>query len=241
MEPIRKEFKAFKTKLNNIVITKGKMMINASDFSDPPGEEENIIDIDGFVINHEYNKGVYYNTYTSEFLAVRNELEDNSYSPLISDFEKYLNEIIETYCNFENKIVEDDNGHLSTDLVKFEKCDINTINKHTICNYDQFLEGLKHHLRDDIIYLLGFLDLKKRGYKRIRFLTEINVLGTLFYDLLDKNYIDSTDTNIARFLHESFSDKGGVAINESTIKTILKPGREEKRTNDSTRIVVPDL
>jgi hypothetical protein len=83
--------------------------------------------------------------------------------------------------------------------------------------------------------------IKVRGFERIKFLTKVNVLGTLFYDLLDKGYIDTTSTNIIKFLNESFSDVKGKAINKNTIETILKPDNEDKRANENVRINVPDL
>ncbi|MGA2408430.1 MAG: hypothetical protein ABSF81_17015 [Bacteroidales bacterium] len=84
-------------------------------------------------------------------------------------------------------------------------------------------------------------DLAEKEFKRIRFLKNVNILGTLFYDLLNKNYIDTSKTNIEKFLHDSFSDEYGDAIKKSTINTILKPEREDKRANESDRIKVPDL
>jgi len=84
-------------------------------------------------------------------------------------------------------------------------------------------------------------DTGEKKYKRIRFRQNVNILGTLFYDLLEKNYIDTSKTNIARFLNETFTDEKGEAIKKSTIDTILKPEREDKRANENDRIKVPDL
>jgi hypothetical protein len=83
-------------------------------------------------------------------------------------------------------------------------------------------------------------DSAEKEFKRIRFLKNVNILGTLFYDLLNKKYIDTSKTNIEKFLHDSFSDEHGNAIKKSTINTILKPEREDKRANENDRIKVPD-
>jgi hypothetical protein len=245
MEPIRTELKAFKAKLNNIVITKGEMYWHESDYIDPDEVGPSFIEIEGFVLNHEFNKVICYNTFKEEFLNVRNEFEYNSRSIVFKEFKIYLNEIVETYNHFEEKIIEDEDGSLSTDIVKFEECDLNTIKGHIICNYDQFLMGLKHQFRDEIIYLKGFINSTEntveRKFKRIRIKTKVNVLGTLFYDLLEKHYIETSKANLIDFIYESFADENGEAIKKSTTDTILKPEREDKRANTIDRIIVPDF
>lgn len=152
MKPFTKEFKAFKAKLNNITITKGKISVNESDLHNPPIDEPQYIDIEGYVLNGEYNAAVVYNALENDFVNVRNEFKENLRLPEMDGFDQYIHDIFETYTSYENKIVEED-GNYSTDFIKFENCSPDDINAHFVCNYSHFLESLKQQLREEIIYL----------------------------------------------------------------------------------------
>lgn len=83
-------------------------------------------------------------------------------------------------------------------------------------------------------------DSEEKKFKIIRFKDDTNLLVTLFYDLLDKGYIITTKTNLEKFIIASFTDKNGEPINQSTVNTYLKLGREEKRAQLDKRIIVPE-
>lgn len=158
MKPLTKEFNVFKTQLNSLNITKGKILIDENDFQTPSPIESNYIDIEGYVFNHKYNKAVVNNVFSNEFELVRNEFKENLKLPKLDDFQEYIDSIVETYSHFEAKIIEEEDGTFSADFIKFENCDPAIINAHLVCNYSDFLEGLKHQLRNEIIYLHGFIN-----------------------------------------------------------------------------------
>jgi hypothetical protein len=86
----------------------------------------------------------------------------------------------------------------------------------------------------------GSNESENNKFKKIRFNDEINLLVTLFYDLHNKGYISTTKTNLEKFILTSFTDNNGETLNQSTVNTYLKLGREDKRAQNDKRIIVPD-
>ncbi|WP_348800551.1 hypothetical protein [Flavobacterium adhaerens] len=79
-------------------------------------------------------------------------------------------------------------------------------------------------------------------FKKLRFNGNINQLVDVFYQLNrelyvnGKSYIDANTNDLIDFIVNSFLDKDGNEISPLTVKTILKPSREDKRPNTHKRI-----
>ncbi len=196
MKPFTKEFNALKTKLNNVTITKGKIMVDENDFQNPVvfASEPNYIDIDGYVINNEYNNPVVSSAFSEEFLKVRNEFEENLKLPEIDDFKKYVNDIYKTYCKYESEIVEEDDGSFNSNFIKFEDCDPTDINSHLVCNYSQFLEGLKRQLRDEIVFFHKYIQTNKN---RVNNLIKVQSQNTSFQ--INQPYLKDINIKLKEF------------------------------------------
>lgn len=80
-----------------------------------------------------------------------------------------------------------------------------------------------------------YVDEENKGFKMIKYNDDINQLVTLFYDLLNNGYITTQSINLERFILASFTDKDWKPLKQSTVHTILKPGREDKRAQDDKR------
>jgi hypothetical protein len=81
----------------------------------------------------------------------------------------------------------------------------------------------------------------KNGHK-IRILGNLNVFVDVFYQMLyevkvdEQPFLDSTPTEIAEMIVERFVDKDGRELSLSTIRTILSPGKCDKRPNNDKRL-----
>ena len=78
--------------------------------------------------------------------------------------------------------------------------------------------------------------------KKLKFNGNVNQLVDVFYQLnrelfIDgKSYIDGNTNDIVALIVNSFLDKEGKEISPLTVKTILKPSKEDKRPNTHKRI-----
>jgi hypothetical protein len=79
-------------------------------------------------------------------------------------------------------------------------------------------------------------------FNKMRFNGNLNQLVDIFYQLnrelfVDgKSYIDGNTGDLVALIVNSFVDKDGKEISPLTVKTILKPSKEEKRPNTHKRI-----
>jgi hypothetical protein len=79
-------------------------------------------------------------------------------------------------------------------------------------------------------------------FNKMQFNGNINQLVDVFYQLhrelfVDgKSYIDGNTNDLVALIVNSFVDKDGKEISPLTVKTILKPSKEEKRPNTHKRI-----
>lgn len=79
-------------------------------------------------------------------------------------------------------------------------------------------------------------------FNKMRFNGNLNQLVDIFYQLnrelfVDgKSYIDGNTNDLVALIVNSFVDKDGKEISPLTVKTILKPSKEEKRPNTHKRI-----
>lgn len=83
--------------------------------------------------------------------------------------------------------------------------------------------------------------------KKLKFNGNLNQLVDMFYQLnrelfIDgKPYIDENTNDLADWIVNSFLDKEGKEISPLTVKTILKPSKEEKRPNNHKRLDIDKL
>jgi hypothetical protein len=90
----------------------------------------------------------------SLFALVREEISSNLSKPIeISSILSYLEEILSFYSDIEDRIVEDENGILTTDLHKFIKT--SSQKELYFDEYEEFLKGLKKRLREEIQFVDG--------------------------------------------------------------------------------------
>lgn len=84
-------------------------------------------------------------------------------------------------------------------------------------------------------------------YSKLKINCNINQIVDVFYQLSremfveGKPYIDGNVNDIIAIIVNSFEDKGGLPISPLTVKTILKPSREDKRPNSEKRIDLDDI
>jgi len=84
-------------------------------------------------------------------------------------------------------------------------------------------------------------------HNKMRFNGNLNQLVDIFYQLnrelfVDgKSYIDGNTNDLVAIIVNSFLDKEGKEISPLTVKTILKPSKEEKRPNTHKRIDIDKL
>ena len=82
---------------------------------------------------------------------------------------------------------------------------------------------------------------------KMQFNGNVNQLVDIFYQLnrelfVDgKPYIDGNTNDLIALITNSFVDKDGKEISPQTVKTILKPSKEEKRPNTHKRIDIDKL
>lgn len=83
--------------------------------------------------------------------------------------------------------------------------------------------------------------------KKLKFNGNLNQLIDMFYQLnrelfIDgKPYIDENTNDLADWIVNSFLDKEGKEISPLTVKTILKPSKEDKRPNTHKRLDIDKL
>lgn len=84
-------------------------------------------------------------------------------------------------------------------------------------------------------------------YSKLKINCNINQIVDVFYQLSremfveGKPFIDGNVNDIIAIIVNSFEDKGGLPISPLTVKTILKPSREDKRPNSEKRIDLDDI
>lgn len=84
----------------------------------------------------------------------------------------------------------------------------------------------------------------KRDPKKLHFNGHLNILVDAFYQMKNKEsitgvpYINATVQEITDWIVANFLDKDGKEISPSTVRTILSPGRPEKRPKQDNRIIV---
>lgn len=84
----------------------------------------------------------------------------------------------------------------------------------------------------------------KHNPKKLRFNGSLNILVDAFYQMKNKEsvtvvpYINASIQEITDWIVANFLDKDGNEISPSTVRTILSPGRPEKRPKQDNRIMV---
>lgn len=84
-------------------------------------------------------------------------------------------------------------------------------------------------------------------YNKLRINCNLNQIVDVFYQLSremfveGRPFIDGNVNDIVAVIVNSFEDKGGLSISPLTVKTILKPSKEDKRPNSEKRIDLSDI
>jgi hypothetical protein len=176
----------------------------------------------------------------------------------------YLEELHHTFNSLESKIVQGEYFWTISDLI-YEGCTENDFEARHWEELSGFLNRIKVDLQRKILFLeneikkclseeelmiaqkisngnsaLDDINQSCKNFKKIKFKDDLNILVTLFFDLYRKNYITTTTINLEKFICDSFLDKNGESISTSSVNTILKPAREEKRAKNDKRIIIPD-
>jgi len=68
-----------------------------------------------------------------------------------------------------------------------------------------------------------------KEFDKILWKKELNKLATLFFELKERDIIETRPENLLKFLISNFADEKGKPLSESTMKTYLKPDRNESR------------
>lgn len=84
-------------------------------------------------------------------------------------------------------------------------------------------------------------------YSKLRINCNVNQIVDIFYQLnremfVDgKPFIDGNVQDIVAVIVNCFEDKGGLSLSPQTIRTILKPSKEDKRPNSEKRIDLGEI
>lgn len=258
MKPIERAFSNLLNLSNTLIISKDYFKLDTDD----PIVMDTIVEVEDentFVIREGYQINlngmdlmmslrIYFDNVDSiideikgNLIAIENEQEKIQY---LGKIKKVIEEI-------ETLIEEKDNHYIPQNLsfknIKFtdlESHEIEKISNHFL-DRKKKLRLLLNYINSQIIKLKPTEEsinniMSHMPNKKIQLVDEINLLVTLFYDLLDKKYIITSRENLAKFILNNFVDKNRIALNKSTIDTILKPNKGDKRKTLDKRIIVPD-
>ena len=76
---------------------------------------------------------------------------------------------------------------------------------------------------------------------KIKILGNINVVITVYYDMMDKGVIEKNPKQIEDYIYNTYVTKTGKPISRSTIYTALKDYRPEKRAKGKKKINISEL
>jgi hypothetical protein len=154
---------------------------------------------------------------------------------------------IETLPNFSEKII-----YLTEEVFAYKQADKFSINT-TLQAYNEQCSQLIEKLQT-IRKMRADYETEKQNsipnqtlFKKMQFNGNLNQLVDVFYQLhrelfVDgKPYIDGNTNDLIALIVNSFVDKEGKEISPLTVKTILKPSKEEKRPNTHKRLDIDKL
>jgi anthranilate/para-aminobenzoate synthase component I len=154
---------------------------------------------------------------------------------------------VETLDNFTEKII-----YLTEEVFAYRQADKFSINT-TLQVYDEQCSQLIEQLQT-IRKMKAELEKEKKEQSviqtpnnKMQFNGNVNQLVDVFYQLhrelfVDgKPYIDGNTNDLIALITNSFLDKEGKEISPQTVKTILKPSKEEKRPNNHKRLDIDKL
>jgi hypothetical protein len=151
MIPIERKFKEIRRILVNIDVSVGKVEMDVSQLFEPPMPEPEFQIIDG-LINTETKSSIFH--LLDCFQLVREEIESNLLMQIeLNDKKSYLHEILDFYSELEGRIIEDEHGSLSTDIVKFIDTPLEEMMDFHKEQYAAFLRSFKEDLRMEILYI----------------------------------------------------------------------------------------
>ena len=154
---------------------------------------------------------------------------------------------IETLSNFSEKII-----FLTEEVFAYRQADKFSINT-TLQAYDEQCTHLIEQLQTIRKMKADFAKEQQNNmpiqnqHKKLKFNGNLNQLVDMFYQLnrelfIDgKPYIDENTNDLADWIVNSFLDKEGKEISPLTVKTILKPSKEDKRPNTHKRLDIDKL
>jgi len=136
---------------------------------------------------------------------------------------------------------------LTKEKFEYQQSCIETVNINTLAYDEQCEKEIQQ------IYAMKKLkqDLEREGTfekspgtlnPKIRISLNINQFADIFYQLMTQKtpdgnaYFDANANQITDLIVNNFVDKDGNPISPQTVKTILKPSKEEKRPNNGKRI-----
>ena len=149
---------------------------------------------------------------------------------------------IETLEQFNDKIM-----YLTEEIFEFRQADIISKNS-KLLDYDIQCEQLIVKLQTMRKMKAEFEKEKllnnpiQSPFNKLKFNGNVNQLVDVFYQLSrelfvdGKSYLDGNTNDIIALIVNSFLDKEGKEISPLTVKTILKPSKEEKRPNTNKRL-----
>ncbi|MBU8882372.1 hypothetical protein CBW16_10305 [Flavobacteriaceae bacterium JJC] len=192
----------------------------------------------------------------------RNKIfDENSAKSKSKPPKKYINaESEERYFSFyeiKNKLqnVTSDSEKillLTKEKFEYQQANIEFVNIHTLAFDKQCDKEIKQiyalkKLKDDLVKEGTFDKSPGTVFNKIKINVNINQITDVFYQLSrekssdGKPYIEANTNEMAALIVNNFLDKDGNPISPQTVKTILKPSKEEKRPNTGKRIDLDKL
>ena len=141
---------------------------------------------------------------------------------------------------------------LTKEMFEYQQASIEFINQKTPMYDVQCAKEIEHiyalqKLQAAVEHTKREQNQNQLPFKKLKFNGNLNQLVDVFYQLQrelfieGKSYIDENTNDLAAWIVNSFLDKEGKEISPLTVKTILKPSKEEKRPNTHKRLDIDKL
>jgi hypothetical protein len=257
MEPLKEEFDQLLKLSKSLILTRSSFNLDLYDpivintisaVNDPFTtliEEDKYLKINGIELHLVLKE---YLSQIDNFLV---EFDENVIMPIDSSIKiDYCNLIQDVISKIEVEIVMINTIYISKDL-QLTDITLDDLDEGEKMELSQHFGERKKKLRQLIKYIVhknqqitDNFNVETSQFistnKKIQLNDDINLIVTLFYDLLEKRYILTTKTNLTRFILNNFLDKDRQLLKKNTIETILKTNKEEKRKNTAEKIIIPD-
>jgi hypothetical protein len=189
------------------------------------------------------------------------EVKHNLGQQLIDTVSKkqLLDELRELFVIYESDIVKRDKVWISKKS-EFKDCNIEDFLDWEIKQLSEFFLQLKYVFRKKIVYINNLVNnlkidvinkisdkkvseigpVYRLPFEKIPLRMTLNRFVTFFYEIYQDGLIAGSRENLIRFLSNSFLDQNNRPISPNSVRTYLKPDKEDKRVSEDKRLSLPE-